>query len=106
MSANMSPFFQTLYHESEPVRYLGPLADTHCSVLRAIVFHDENGKGRAGSDFIFAILWDEKAHDLRILEAIERCYRQGFLSSFIAFATCGKCLHGILAPSVTDDRIS
>jgi hypothetical protein len=35
-----SPFFQTVYDEQSPTGHLG--TGTHASILRAIVFHDEN----------------------------------------------------------------
>lgn len=79
-----SPFFQTLYDEQAPVGHLG--RGTHYSVLRAVVFHDEDGKPikttryrNAEARFHdFAIIWDED-HDTRIIEVIEKIYTDGLL---------------------------
>ena len=85
-----SPFFQTLYDEQEPVGTLG--RGTHYSILRAIVFHDEDGKiipcdryRNAKSNYHdFAIIWDED-HDTRVINVIEKIYQEGLLPCFSIF---------------------
>lgn len=85
-----SPFFQTLYDQEAAVGTLG--RGTHYSVLRATVFHDEQGKvispniyHNAISKFHdFAIIWDED-HDTRIVDIIEKIYQEGLLACFSFF---------------------
>ena len=80
-----SPFFQTLHDEVYPLgSFLG--RNTHYSILRATVFHDEHGRPLAdGAQFAdFAVIWDG-SHDERVIQPIERLYRSGDLSSFIMF---------------------
>jgi Bacterial RNA polymerase, alpha chain C terminal domain len=95
--ATYSPFFETLHDETGPTGYLGQ--GTHCSVFRAIVFHDPMGaplsEGRFAS---FAIIWDED-HDQRVIEPIMKIYRQGLLSSFLMFGEH----KGIFTAVLSDD---
>lgn len=99
-----SPFFQTLYDEQEPVGHLG--RGTHYSVLRAIVFHDEDGKPikttryrNAEARFHdFAIIWDED-HDTRVIEVIEKIYCSGLLPFF---AFIGERKGGVTALAFKD----
>jgi hypothetical protein len=78
-----SDFFQTLHDETRPTGYLGQ--GTHCSVLRATVFHDETARPLRRARFAdFAVIWDAD-HDMRVIEPIEEIYRRGLLSSFIIF---------------------
>ena len=98
-----SPYFQTLHDDQGPVGQLGRGA--HYSVLRAIVFHDENGRPTAGTDFNFAVIWDED-HDERVIMAIEECHRRRILSSCIAFGERKGFFFAILAPGVSNFRFS
>ena len=78
-----SDFFQTLHDETSPTGYLG--RGTHCSVLRAVVFHDPMGKPLPEGQFTdFAVIWDED-HDTRVIEPIEEILSPcgGLLSSYL-----------------------
>ena len=85
-----SPFFQTLYDEQSPVGNLG--RGTHYSILRAVVFHDEDGKVIPSTIYRnaiskyhdFAVVWDED-HDIRVISVIEEIYKEGLLSCFSFF---------------------
>lgn len=82
-----SPFFQTLYDQTEPVGSLG--RGTHYSVLRAIVFHDQHGEPLKQDRYRpvqaqhhdFVILWDED-HDERIVDVLHKIYAVGILPMF------------------------
>ena len=93
-----SPFFQTLHDEVYPLgSFLG--RNTHYSILRATVFHDEHGRPLAdGAQFAdFAVIWDG-SHDERVIQPIERLFRSGDLSSFIMFGAREGGFYGVLAP--------
>lgn len=78
-----SDYFKTLHDEQNPTGYLG--RGTHCSILRAVVFHDAMGNNLSAAQFAdFAVIWDED-HDERVIEPIEKLYRYGMLSSFLMF---------------------
>jgi len=106
-----SDFFKTIYDETSPTRYLGQ--GTHHSVLRAIVFHDQNGKPLSEGQFAdFAVLWDED-RDERVIEPIEEIYRRGLLPSFLMFGESEAVFTAILSdkalsltPTEKDERIA
>src|SRR5262245_36988079 len=76
-----SDFFKTLHDERSPTGYLG--RGTHCSILRAVVFHDEHETPLPSGEFTdFAVIWDED-HDVRVIESIEKIYRLGLLPCFL-----------------------
>jgi hypothetical protein len=78
-----SEFFQTLHDETAPTGSLG--RGTHYSILRAVVFGDEEGNMLGSARFQdFAIIWDED-HDDRVMEAIEKIYFGGLLPHFLMF---------------------
>jgi len=92
-----SDFFKTLHDETGPTGYLG--RGTHCSVLRAVVFHDPMGRSLPKGQFAdFAVIWDED-HDARVMEPIEKIYRDGLLSSFAMFGERQGCFTAILSSS-------
>ena len=100
-----SDFFKTLYDETRPVGF-------HYSILRAIVFHDQNGKPLSEGQFAdFAVIWDED-RDERVIEPIEEIYCRGLLSSFLMFGETQAVFTAVLsdkvhlvAPAETDERI-
>jgi hypothetical protein len=98
-----SSFFKTLHDEQAPTGYLG--RGIHYSILRAVVFHDEIGRPCLGSDFDFAVIWEED-HDDRVVQAIEQCYRRRILSSFFGFQEAKGILTGFVAPGLSKCRIS
>ncbi len=76
-----SEFFQTLHDESKPTGHLG--RGTHYSILRALVWHDNLGNPTKEAKYLdFAVIWDED-HDERVIEAIEKMYIEGLLTSAI-----------------------
>jgi hypothetical protein len=94
-----SDFFKTLHDETNPTGYLG--RGTHCSILRAVVFHDPAGKPLPEGQFAdFAVIWDED-HDVRVMEPIEEIYRRGLLSSFLMFGERKGSFTAILSNKVT-----
>jgi hypothetical protein len=99
-----SHFFQTLHDEQEPVGYLG--RGTHCSILRAVVFHDEYGAPLPSGAFLdFSIIWDED-HDTRVIEAIERIYLSAALPSFMIIGERKATLTAILTKPLPEKRIT
>jgi len=96
-----SPFFQTLYNEQKPVGSLG--RGTHYSILRAVVFHGEDGQPipsalsrNARSKYHdFAIIWDED-HDTRVISVIEKIYQNGLLPYFSFFGERKACFTALL----------
>jgi hypothetical protein len=93
-----SPFFQTLHDERRPTGSLG--RGTHYSVLRAVVFHDENGRPLPEGRFCdFAVIWDED-HDERAIEVLEKIYFSGLLSSFLIFGERKAFFTGIVPSGV------
>jgi hypothetical protein len=96
-----SEFFQTLHDELTPTGTLG--RGTHYSILRAVVFHDAEGKPSREARFHdFAIIWDED-HDKRVLEPIEKIYYAGLLSQFLMFGERKGAFVGVLARDMTAD---
>jgi hypothetical protein len=96
-----SEFFQTLHDELTPTGTLG--RGTHHSILRAVVFHDAEGKPSPEARFHdFAIVWDED-HDKRVLEPIEKIYFAGLLSQFLMFGERKGSFVGVLARDMTAD---
>ena len=92
-------FFQTLHDETSPVGYLG--RGTHCSVLRAVVFHDPLGNPLSEGRFAdFAVIWDED-HDVRVMEPIQEIYRRGLLPSFVMFGEHKGSFTAIPSPKIT-----
>ncbi|MBF0348253.1 MAG: hypothetical protein HQL81_11350 [Magnetococcales bacterium] len=74
-----SPFLKTLHDEIAPVGQLG--RGTHCSILRAVVWHDAQGRALSTARFHdFAIIWDED-HDERVIAVVEELYFRGILPS-------------------------
>jgi hypothetical protein len=72
-----SPFFQVLHDEKAPVGYMG--RGTHYSVLRAVVWQDEDLKPLKVARLLdFAVIWDED-HDERVINVIEDLYFKGLL---------------------------
>ncbi len=102
-----SPFFQTLYDEPSPVGHLG--RGTHYSVLRAIVFHDENGKiipsdiyRNAQSCYHdFSVIWDED-HDARVISVIEKIYQEGLLPCFSFFGERKACFSALFTKEILE----
>jgi hypothetical protein len=100
-----SDFFKTLYDETKPTGF-------HYSVLRAVVFHDQNGKPLSEGQLAdFAVIWDED-RDERVMEPIEEIYRRGLLSSFLMFGETQAVFTAVLSdkvhlgtPAETDERI-
>ena len=73
-----SPFFGTLYDESQPVGRIG--RGIHYSVLQCAEWFDVTRQPLKQAQLHeFVIIWDED-HDTRIIEAIERLYFAGLLS--------------------------
>ncbi len=105
-----SDFFKTLYDETKPT---GHLFKFHFSVLRAVVFHDQNGKPLSEGQFAdFAVIWDED-RDERVIEPIEEIYRRGLLSSFLMFGEKEAGFTAVLSdkvhlptPAETNERIA
>lgn len=95
-----SEFFQTLHDELTPTGTLG--RGTHYTILRAVVFHDAEGKPSEGRFHDFAIIWDED-HDKRVLEPIEKIYQAGLLSQFLIFGERKGGFVGVLARDMTAD---
>ena len=96
-----SEFFQTLHDELTPTGTLG--RGTHYSILRAVVFHNAEGKPSHEARFHdFAIVWDED-HDKRVLEPIEKIYYAGQLSQFLMFGERKGSFVGVLARDMTQD---
>jgi hypothetical protein len=94
-----SDFFKTLHDETNPTGYLG--RGTHCSILRAVVFHDPVGKPLPEGQFAdFAVIWDED-HDVRVMEPIEEIYRRGLLSSFLMFGERKGSFTAVLSNKVS-----
>jgi hypothetical protein len=94
-----SDFFKTLHDETNPTGHLG--GGTHYSVLRAVVFHDPNGKLLPEGQFAdFAVIWDED-HDTRVMEPIEEIYRRGLLSSFLMFGERKGSFTAVLSSRIT-----
>ena len=100
MIKRYSEFFQTLYDEHQPVGALG--RGSHYSVLRAIVFHDqENLVLKTAKFHDFAIIWDED-HDTRIIKVIEKIYFSGFLSRYKFFGENKGCFTTIRDISIPE----
>jgi hypothetical protein len=96
-----SDFFQTLHDEQTPTGTLG--RGTHYSILRAVVFQDEEGKALAEAEFFdFAVIWDED-HDLRVIEAIQRIYIAGLLPRFTIFGERKGCFTAIIKGEFKDE---
>lgn len=96
-----SDFFKTLHDEQSPTGYLG--RGTHYSVLRAVVFHDANGKHLPRAQFAdFAVIWDED-HDDRVIEPIEKIYRCGLLSRFLVFGERKGGFTAVLANDIHEE---
>lgn len=100
-----SPFFETLYDEQDPVGYLG--RGTHYSILRATVFHDEDGKlipatlyrNATSKHHDFAVLWDED-HDTRVIKVIEKIYQEGLLPCFSFFGERKACFNALFSKEI------
>jgi hypothetical protein len=95
-----SEFFQTLHDELTPTGTLG--RETHYTILRAVVFHDAQGKPSEGRFHDFAIIWDED-HDRRVLEPVEKIHYAGLLSQFLMFGERKGGFVGVLARDMTED---
>lgn len=99
-----SPFFQTLHDESGPTGYLG--RGTHCSVLRATVFHDAEGKPLPEAlVHDFAIIWDED-HDERVMPVVEAVYRAGMLPALAFIGERKGMLSAITAGRISASRLA
>ena len=88
-----SDFFKTLHDETSPT-------GTHCSVLRAVVFHDPIGTPLPkGQNLDFAVIWDENP-DVRMMNVIEEIYRLGMLPGFQMFGASRGFFTAILSKQI------
>lgn len=97
-----SPFFETLHDETSPTGHLG--RGTHCSVLRAVAWHDEVRSPLAKAVWLdFAVVWDED-HDSRVIDAVTRLYFAGLLSP-VQFIGERKGTLSVVMQDATVERI-
>jgi hypothetical protein len=99
-----SHYFHTLHDEQAPIGDLG--RGTHCSILRAVVFHDAEGAPLIpGRLHDFAVIWDED-HDDRVIEPIQTIYQLGLLPAFIAFGERKGNFSAIVRDDTSPKRLS
>lgn len=72
-----SPFFATLHDEVRPTGQLG--RGTHCSILRAVGWHDLLGQLVDEAMWTdFGVVWDED-HDTRVIDVVTVMHQRGLL---------------------------
>jgi len=96
-----SPFFSCLYDEAAPVGNIG--RGTHYSILESAAWISPTFSPlERGHVHRFAVVWDED-HDTRVIDALERIYMAGLLSSVLFAGERKGTLFLLLAREV--DRI-
>jgi hypothetical protein len=93
----------TLYDEEHPIGHLG--RGTHYSILRTTTWVSGAG-GRLDKPHLhdFAVIWDED-HDERVIEAVQRIYREGLLSPVVVIGERKGSLTVLTATPPTEDYI-